>query len=101
MTFAPRNGNRKASMQPPPMTTVIVADVETLETLIDSAVAKALAAQRSELATIQATAVRFGVSTRTINRLISTGRLRTVKVGTRRLVPFEAIEALLSTGEHP
>jgi excisionase family DNA binding protein len=35
----------------------------------------------------------------TIYRLIASGKLKTVKVGARRLVPVSAIDALLQEGE--
>jgi excisionase family DNA binding protein len=38
------------------------------------------------------------LSQATIYRLIVAGKLTTVKVGARRLIPIEAIEALLSGG---
>ena len=39
-----------------------------------------------------------GLSRATLYRLIAAGKLRTVKVGARRLVPVEAIDALLREG---
>jgi excisionase family DNA binding protein len=38
----------------------------------------------------------YGISRSTIYKLMSTGALRTVKVGGRRLIPKDAIEALIS-----
>ena len=41
----------------------------------------------------------YRLSRSTIYKLIATGTLRTVKIGGRRLVPRDALEALLN--EHP
>ena len=38
----------------------------------------------------------YGLSRSTIYKLISVGALRTVKIGGRRLIPVEAIEALIA-----
>jgi excisionase family DNA binding protein len=40
-----------------------------------------------------------GLSRASIYRLIGRGKLKTVKIGARRLVPLGAIHALLSEGE--
>ncbi len=37
----------------------------------------------------------YGLSRTTIYKLISSGELRTVKIGGRRLIPVDAIEALI------
>jgi excisionase family DNA binding protein len=47
---------------------------------------------------IQEAAHACGLSRATLYRLIAAGKLRTVKVGARRLVPVEAIDALLREG---
>lgn len=41
----------------------------------------------------------YGVSRSTAYRLIGEGKLKTVKVGNRRLVPVDAAEALLEAKE--
>jgi excisionase family DNA binding protein len=41
----------------------------------------------------------YGVSRSTTYRLIAEGKLKTVKVGNRRLVPVDAAEALLKSTE--
>jgi excisionase family DNA binding protein len=45
---------------------------------------------------VQETARAVGVSRATVYRLIEQGRLVTLKIGARRLVPVAAIDALLS-----
>jgi excisionase family DNA binding protein len=50
------------------------------------------------VASIDEAAMMLDLSRATIYRLIALGRLKTVKVGTRRLVPLGAIDALLSEG---
>jgi excisionase family DNA binding protein len=47
---------------------------------------------------IRETERAVNLSHATIYRLIAAGKLRTVKVGARRLVPVEAIDALLREG---
>jgi excisionase family DNA binding protein len=47
---------------------------------------------------IRETERAVNLSRATIYRLIAAGKLTTVKVGARRLVPVEAIDALLSGG---
>jgi excisionase family DNA binding protein len=44
-------------------------------------------------------AAAFGLSRSTLYKLMSAGALRSVKIGGRRLIPIEAIEALLSGGD--
>jgi excisionase family DNA binding protein len=46
------------------------------------------------LVTVPEAALRLSLSTRSVHRLIGTGRLRSVLVGRRRLIPAEALEAL-------
>jgi excisionase family DNA binding protein len=41
----------------------------------------------------------YGVSRSTIYKLMKTGKLRAVKIGGRRLIPRDALEALLNEGE--
>jgi excisionase family DNA binding protein len=41
-------------------------------------------------------AALYGISRSTIYKIMSDGRLRTVKIGGRRLIPRDAIEALIS-----
>jgi excisionase family DNA binding protein len=40
----------------------------------------------------------YGISRSTIYKIMGEGTLRTVKIGGRRLIPRDAIEALLSGG---
>jgi excisionase family DNA binding protein len=40
----------------------------------------------------------YGVSRATVYKLIEQNKLETVKIGSRRLVPLPAIDALLSAG---
>ncbi len=47
---------------------------------------------------IRETELATSLSHATIYRLIASGKLTTVKVGARRLVPVEAIDALLREG---
>jgi excisionase family DNA binding protein len=47
---------------------------------------------------IKETAKTCGVSRATLYRLIADGRLATLKIGARRVVPVCAIDALLSEG---
>jgi excisionase family DNA binding protein len=39
---------------------------------------------------------RLGLSERTIHRMISTGAMRSIKAGRRRLIPREAVRQLLT-----
>jgi excisionase family DNA binding protein len=50
------------------------------------------------VASVSEAAKMLDLSRATIYRLIALGRLKTVKVGARRLVPLGAIDALLSEG---
>jgi excisionase family DNA binding protein len=50
------------------------------------------------VASVGDAAKMLGLSRATIYRLIALKKLKTVKVGARRLVPLGAIEALLSEG---
>jgi len=43
-------------------------------------------------------AAAYRLSRSTLYKLIATGKLRTVKVGGRRLIPVDAMEALLAEG---
>jgi len=47
---------------------------------------------------IQEAARTCGLSRATLYRLMADGRLTTLKIGARRLVPVGALDALLSTG---
>jgi excisionase family DNA binding protein len=47
---------------------------------------------------IKETAEACGLSRATLYRLIADGKLATLKIGARRLVPVVAIDALLSGG---
>jgi excisionase family DNA binding protein len=47
---------------------------------------------------IEETARTCGLSRATLYRLISDGKLTTLKIGARRLVPVGALDALLSGG---
>jgi excisionase family DNA binding protein len=47
---------------------------------------------------IEETAKTCGLSRATLYRLISDGKLTTLKIGARRLVPVGAIDALLNGG---
>jgi excisionase family DNA binding protein len=40
----------------------------------------------------------LGISHATLYRLIKAGRLRTIKLGSRTIIPVEAIDALLNGG---
>jgi excisionase family DNA binding protein len=44
-------------------------------------------------------AAAFGLSRTTLYKLIGVGTLRSVKIGRRRLIPVDAIEALLAGGD--
>ena len=44
-------------------------------------------------------AAAFGLSRSTLYKLMSAGALRSVKIGRRRLIPIEAMDALLSEGD--
>jgi excisionase family DNA binding protein len=50
------------------------------------------------VASITGTAKMLGLSRSSIYRLIAVKKLKTVKVGSRRLVPLAAIDALLNQG---
>ena len=41
---------------------------------------------------------QYGISRSTIYKIMSEGTLRTVKIGGRRLIPRDALEALLNGG---
>jgi excisionase family DNA binding protein len=47
---------------------------------------------------IRETATTCGLSRATLYRLIADGKLTTLKIGARRLVPIAAIDALLNEG---
>lgn len=51
--------------------------------------------QTTELLSIAETALRLGVSERTIGRLIADGKLHAPKIRRRRLVSIVSIQALL------
>jgi excisionase family DNA binding protein len=53
---------------------------------------------RQLVASVGDAAKMLGLSRPTIYRLIALGRLKTVKIGARRLVPLGAIDALLNEG---
>jgi excisionase family DNA binding protein len=40
----------------------------------------------------------LGISHATLYRIIKAGRLKTIKLGSRRLIPVDAIDALLNEG---
>ena len=42
----------------------------------------------------------YRLSRSTLYKLMATGRLRAAKIGGRRLIPRDALEALLSEGSH-
>jgi excisionase family DNA binding protein len=44
-------------------------------------------------------AARYGISRSTIYSLIALGTLPSVKIGGRRLIPRDALEALIATGK--
>lgn len=46
-------------------------------------------------------AEKLGVSVRTIDTLVKIKALRTQKIGSRVLIPFEAIEEFRGISEHP
>jgi excisionase family DNA binding protein len=48
---------------------------------------------------VKEAAVLYGLSRSTIYVLMDAGKLRSVKIGGRRLIPRDALEALLSEGE--
>ena len=52
--------------------------------------------QERRALSIRETAQMCGISRATIYRLIAEGRLTTLKIGARRLVPLGAIDALLN-----
>jgi len=47
---------------------------------------------------IRETALACGISRATVYRIIADGKLTTIKIGSRRLVPVASIDALLSGG---
>ena len=53
--------------------------------------------QRRALSVLEA-ARTCGISRATVYRLIADGKLTTLKIGSRRLVPIAAIDALLNGG---
>ena len=53
----------------------------------------------SELLTIQETADRLRLGKRTVERWLSTGEIRSVRLGRRRLVPQEEVDRLLRLAE--
>jgi excisionase family DNA binding protein len=53
---------------------------------------------RALVASVGETARMLGVSRASIYRLIGLGKLKTIKIGARRLVPLGAIDALLDGG---
>jgi excisionase family DNA binding protein len=54
--------------------------------------------QERRALSIEETAEACGLSRATLYRLIADGRLATLKIGARRLVPVSAIDALLNGG---
>jgi excisionase family DNA binding protein len=60
-------------------------------------VTKKEAVERRALSICEA-AQTCGLSRATLYRLIADGKLSTLKIGARRLVPVQALEALLSGG---
>jgi excisionase family DNA binding protein len=50
---------------------------------------------------VKEAATLYGISRSTIYLLMSEGKLRTVKIAGRRLVPRDAIEALIAEGNRP
>lgn len=61
---------------------------------------KKTSAVRPRALRINAFCEAYGVSRSTTYRLIALGKLHTIKVGNRRLVPVDAAEALLKSGEN-
>jgi excisionase family DNA binding protein len=57
-----------------------------------------LVKQERRTLSIRETAQACGLSRATIYRLIEQGRLTTLKIGARRLVPVGALDALLNAG---
>jgi excisionase family DNA binding protein len=53
---------------------------------------------RALVASVGEAARMLGVSRASIYRLIGLGKLKTIKIGARRLVPLGAIDALLDGG---
>ena len=53
--------------------------------------AEALAPQATRLHNIKSTELRLSISRTQVFKLIASGRLRSVKIGNRRLVPEQAI----------
>jgi excisionase family DNA binding protein len=56
-------------------------------------------AEKRRALSIREAAYTSGLSRATLYRLLKDGKLTTIKVGARRLVPVGAIEALLSGGD--
>jgi excisionase family DNA binding protein len=54
--------------------------------------------QERRALSIEETAEACGLSRATLYRLVANGRLATLKIGARRLVPVSAIDALLNGG---
>jgi excisionase family DNA binding protein len=54
---------------------------------------------RAIVASVGEAARMLGVSRASIYRLIGLGKLKTIKIGARRLVPLGAIDAVLDGGE--
>jgi excisionase family DNA binding protein len=54
--------------------------------------------ERRRALSIRETARTCGLSRATLYRLLKDGKLSTIKVGSRRLVPVAAIDALLNGG---
>jgi excisionase family DNA binding protein len=48
---------------------------------------------------IKEAATLYGISRSTIYKIMAAGTLRTVKIGGRRLIPRDALEALISEGQ--
>ena len=44
-------------------------------------------------------AAQYGISRSTIYKIMAEGTLRTVKIGGRRLIPRDALEALIAGGQ--
>jgi excisionase family DNA binding protein len=57
------------------------------------------ATDRRELLTVPEAAERLGISEWMLHNLIRSRRLRTIKIGDRRLIPVTALRAFLATAE--
>jgi excisionase family DNA binding protein len=57
-----------------------------------------LAVQDKRALQVNEVVAAYGISRSTIYNLINGGKLRTIKVGKRRLIPADAAEALLNEG---